>query len=115
MLDETAFDPPHIPVLSNYTADVHGSDPDSIRTRLFYQLFNPVMWVGCLTTAMDQQIDTFVEFGGGLGDAEDPADKRPNLESIIKKTLRAAKYEADYVPAINVESIESAAKTLTEY
>lgn len=112
VLDDTTFASPRIPVLSNYTAGAHDADPDSIRTRLFYQLFNPVMWVGCLRAAMDEQIDTFVEFGGGLGDGDDPADKRPNLESIIKKTLRASKYEADYVPAINVETIESAAQAL---
>lgn len=113
VLDATQFNAPRVPVLSNYTAEVHDPDPDSIRTRLFYQLFNPVNWVGCLSTAMAAGVDTFMEFGGGLGEAEEPGGKRPNLESIIKKTLRAAKYEADYVPAINVETIEAAAQNLS--
>ena len=54
-------------------------------------------------------VDTFVEFGGGLGKADEPSGKRPNLEGIIKKTLKSRDYEATYVGAINCESIEAAA------
>ena len=110
VLDATAFDQPKTDVLANYTATVHDSDPESIRTRLFFQLFNPVNWAGCLQTAIERDVDTFVEFGGGLGKAEKPAGKRPNLESIIKKTLKSRNHEADYVAAINCDSIQSAAK-----
>ena len=77
-------------MLSNYTGGLHDAEPASIRTRLFFQLFNPVNWVGCLNTAIAQQVTTFVEFGGGLGAEEGPAAKRPNLESIIRKTLKGS-------------------------
>ncbi len=113
VLDATTFATPGTEVLANYTAGVHDPDAESIRTRLFFQLFNPVNWVGCLQTAMEQGVDTFVEFGGGLGKAEEPAGKRPNLEGIIKKTLKSRDYDADYVAAINCESIRAAALHLT--
>lgn len=109
VLDATRFSEPSFAVLSNYTADIHDADPNGIRTRLFYQLFNPVNWVGCLQTAMQEGITTFVEFGGGIGKADEPSGKRPNLESIIKKSLKVAGYEADYVSAINVDSVQAAA------
>jgi [acyl-carrier-protein] S-malonyltransferase len=112
VLEATPFAAPGNAVLANYTASAHDSDPESIRTRLFFQLFNPVDWVGCLQTAMERGVDTFVEFGGGLGKADDPAGKRPNLESIIKKTLKSRDYEADYVAAINCESIRTTALQL---
>jgi [acyl-carrier-protein] S-malonyltransferase len=108
-LDRTAINPPAVPVLSNYTAGVHEADGDSIRTRLFFQLFNPVNWVGCLNTAVAEGVTTFVEFGGGLGAGEGPEAKRPNLESIVRKTLKSAGLEADHVAAINVETLRAAA------
>jgi [acyl-carrier-protein] S-malonyltransferase len=108
VLDATEFAESSIKVLSNYTAGVHDSDADSIRTRLFFQLFKPVNWVGCLQTAIAAGVDTFVEFGGGLGKADEPAGKRPNLESIIKKTLKVSGHEADYVAVINLETLELA-------
>jgi [acyl-carrier-protein] S-malonyltransferase len=113
VLDATEFAAPATDVLANYTAGAHDADPDSIRTRLFFQLFNPVNWVGCLQTAMERGVDTFVEFGGGLGKAEEPAGKRPNLEGIIKKALKSGGHEADYVAAINCESIHAAGLQLT--
>lgn len=112
VLDATNFDPPACQVLANYTGNVHEPDANGIRSRLFFQLFSPVKWVGCLRTAMEQDVDTFVEFGGGLGSTDDPAEKRPNLESIIKKTLRARKYEAAYIASINCATLRTAAEQL---
>jgi [acyl-carrier-protein] S-malonyltransferase len=108
-LEEVAFVRPQVGVLSNYTGGLHDADPDSIRTRLFFQLFNPVNWVGCLTTAIAEQVTTFIEFGGGLGAEEGPAAKRPNLESIIRKTLKAGGVEARHHAAINCETLRAAA------
>lgn len=108
VLDATEFHAPQVPVLSNYTGELHDADPASIRTRLFFQLFNPVNWVGCLTTAMGQGITGFIEFGGGIGKGEGPAEKRPNLESIIRKTLRASGYEAGYQAVINSATLKEA-------
>jgi [acyl-carrier-protein] S-malonyltransferase len=108
-LDRAAFSAPEVGVLSNYTGGLHEAEPASIRTRLFFQLFNPVNWVACLNTAIAQQVTTFVEFGGGLGAEEGPAAKRPNLESIIRKTLKASGVEARHVAAINCETLRAAA------
>ncbi len=113
VLDETTFNSPTCQVLANYTGNVHESDARGIRSRLFFQLFSPVKWVGCLRTAMEQGIDTFIEFGGGLGSADEPAGKRPNLESIIKKTLRSRQYEADYFASINCGTLQAATEQLT--
>lgn len=113
-LDETAFAVPAIGVLSNYSAGVHEPEADAMRTRLFFQLFNPVNWVGCLATAMQQGITHFIEFGGGIGNGETPAEKRPNLESIVNKTLKSAGYEAQYLPAINCTSIRTTAVNFSE-
>ena len=52
VLDSVEFGQADCQVLSNYTGVAHEEEPDSIRTRLFFQLFNPVNWVGCLDTAM---------------------------------------------------------------
>ncbi|RLB66668.1 MAG: malonyl CoA-acyl carrier protein transacylase [Deltaproteobacteria bacterium] len=112
VLDETNFNTPNCQVLANYTGNIHEPDAKGIRSRLFFQLFSPVKWVGCLRTAMEQNVDTFIEFGGGLGSSEDPAEKRPNLESIIKKTMRARKFEADYFASINCGTLQSAAEQL---
>ncbi len=109
-LDATPFAPPAIGVLSNYTASLHDAAAGAIRTRLFFQLFNPVDWVGCLATAMQQGISHMIEFGGGIGSGEGPADKRPNLESIVRKTLKGANYEAQYAAAINSATLRAAAE-----
>jgi len=112
VLDATEFGTSPVQVLSNYTAGVHDAEANSIRTRLFFQLFKPVNWVGCLQTAINEGVDTFVEFGGGLGSAEEPSGKRPNLESIIKKTLKVSGHEANYMAAINVDTLAAARDNL---
>jgi len=108
-LERAAFSVPTVAVLSNYTGGLHEAEPASIRTRLFFQLFNPVNWVGCLNTAISQQVTTFIEFGGGLGADDGPAAKRPNLEGIIRKTLKASGVEARHIAAINCETLRAAA------
>jgi [acyl-carrier-protein] S-malonyltransferase len=94
-------------VLSNYTGVAHEEEPDSIRTRLFFQLFNPVKWLGCMKTATEEGVTKFIEFGGGIGKGEGPAEKKPNLQSIINKNLRALEHEADYAAAINVDTLKA--------
>ena len=101
-----------VDVLSNYTGTLHDADSRAIRSRLFFQLFNPVRWFACIQTAFEQDINCIVEFGGGIGSGEAPAEKRPNLESMIKKALKLSAYEADYFPAINVAGIYAIADTL---
>jgi hypothetical protein len=46
-----------------------------------------------------------VEFGGGIGTATEPDGKRPNLEGMIKKSLRGSDYEVQYLSAINSQSL----------
>ena len=108
-LSETAFMQPTIDVLSNYSGKYHPTDTDTIRANLFFQLFHPVDWVGCLRTALDNGANLFMEFGGGIGSGESPAEKRPNLEGIIKKFIRREKPRPEYIPAINVDTIKAAA------
>jgi [acyl-carrier-protein] S-malonyltransferase len=114
VLERTPFEAPVIDVLSNFTGKLHEPAAGAIRSRLFFQLFNPVRWVGCMSTAIDAGIDTIVELGGGIGKGEGAQNKRPNLETIVKKSLKWREREARYLPAINVGTIRAAAQQLLE-
>lgn len=111
VLDAARIDGPSCRVLSNYTGDYHDTDSQQIKARLFFQLFHPVNWVGCLQTALEDGVDQVIEIGGGIGPGETPAEKRPNLESIVKKAARAAGKNIEYLPAINVETIAAAGRS----
>ena len=108
-LNQVEIKAPNIKVLSNYTGGFHEADADTIKSRLFFQLFHPVNWVDCMQSALDSGATLFVEFGGGIGTGEGPAEKRPNLESIIKKFTRRADPKPEYLPAINIATIKAAA------
>ena len=112
VLDGVEFGPLGIETLSNYTGALHDSEPRAIRSRLFFQLFNPVRWFACMETAFDKGMNCIVEFGGGIGQGETPAEKRPNLEGMIKKALKARSQEAAYFPAINAAGIRATAEDL---
>jgi len=99
-------------VLSNYTGEPHDDDAGSIKARLFFQLFNPVHWIDCMQYAAGAGVSTIIEFGGGIGKGDGPADKRPNLESVARKSLKHLGHEAQYVAAINAAGIRAAAETL---
>jgi [acyl-carrier-protein] S-malonyltransferase len=111
-LDTTEFASVTTDVVSNYTGKLHTSSPDAIRSRLFFQLFNPVQWVGCMNTAIDAGIDAVIEFGGGIGKGDGPDGKRPNLETIVKKTLKGRDHQGQYLPAINAATIRTTAEQL---
>lgn len=112
VLDAAVMAAPAIRVLSNYSGTHHQPDPAAIKTRLFFQLFHPVNWIGNLQTAFADGITTIVEFGGGLGSGPNPADKRPNLESMVKKALRGTDYSVQYHAAINSQTLREAAEAL---
>jgi len=112
VLDATEFAPVATGVLSNYTGTLHTSSPEAIRSRLFFQLFNPVQWVACMNTAIDFGLDAVIEFGGGIGKGEGPNGKRPNLETIVKKTLKSREQRTEYLPAINAATIRATAEHL---
>ena len=108
VLEAAEFESSDVQVLSNFSGGFHESNPADIRARLFFQLFHPVLWHSNLQTAFGSGIQTIIEFGGGIGPATEPDGKRPNLEGMIKKTLRASGHEAHYVAAINERSLKDA-------
>jgi len=108
VLETAAFELSDVRVLSNFTGGFHEPDPVDIRARLFFQLFHPVLWNLNLQTAFGDGVKTIFEFGGGIGTATEPDGKRPNLEGIIKKTLRATGHEAHYLAVINNQSLGDA-------
>ena len=112
VLEATPFAEPALGVLSNYTGRLHDPDAKAIRSRLFFQLFNPVRWHACMSTALDDGVDTIVELGGGIGKGEGPAEKRPNLEGIVKKSLKSRDQQAQYLPAVNSAGIRAAGQQL---
>ncbi len=97
---------PAIKVLSNYTGGFHGDDVEEIKERLYLQLKHPVMWDANLNTALADGVGRIYEFGGGIGSGG-PAEKRPNLEGMIKKAVRSLDPRPDYIPAINAATIEA--------
>ena len=109
VLEEASFGPAEARVLSNYTGGFHEADPAKIRDGLYYQLFNPVMWHANLLTAFGDGVKMIFEFGGGIGSAETPDGKRPNLEGMIKRASKAAEYEAQYRSAINAPTVKETA------
>ncbi len=112
VLEQAAFSSPGFCVLSNFTGGVHDDHTDSIRSRLFMQLFNPVLWHKNLVTAGELGAGIMIEFGGGLGKGETAADKRPNLESIVKKTFRGSESPPAYYAVINAQSLEETVAAL---
>lgn len=113
VLERTPFATPRTTVLSNYTGKPHAPEADAIRSRLFFQLFNPVRWVACMNSAIDAGVDTVIELGGGIGKGEGPEWKRANLESIVKKSLKWRDHQAQYASAINAAGIRAAAEQLS--
>jgi [acyl-carrier-protein] S-malonyltransferase len=107
VLQEASFSEPVIRVLSNFTGGFHDGDAESIRSRLFFQLFHPVLWHANLLTALDTGVSSIIEFGGGIGPGE-PDAKRPNLEGMIKKAMRGMEPAAYYLAAINLQSLGNA-------
>ena len=106
VLEAANFDTPQCDVLSNFTGNFHDPSADSIRSRLFMQLFNPVLWHQNLQRAGEAGATLMIEFGGGLGKGETAAEKRPNLESIVKKTFRGAEKVPEYRSVINLQTLE---------
>lgn len=109
VLEAAEFAASETGVLSNFTGQVHDSDPASIRSGLFFQLFHPVLWHANMQTAFEQGIDCVFEFGGGIGPADEPAGKRPNLQGMIKRILRASGRAAEYQAVINHATMASSA------
>ncbi len=114
VLEMAGFDLSDVRVLSNFTGSYHEPDPVDIRARLFFQLFHPVLWHSNLQTAFSDGVEMIIEFGGGIGTASEPDGKRPNLEGMIKKTLRFSGHEAQYLAAMNSQSLKVTADFVAE-
>lgn len=112
VLDAAEMQAPACRVLSNYTGMRHDPEPTTIKTRLFSQLFHPVNWIGNLETAFHDGVAAIIEFGGGLGSGANPEDKRPNLESMIKKAQRGSEHNVAYYAAINSQTLRQTAEAL---
>ena len=103
-LEQADITSPSVDVLSNFTGRVHDRDPDSIRSRLFLQLFNPVLWHQNLISAGQYGVDLMIEFGGGIG--KSATSKRPNLEGIVKRAFKGSESAPDYLSVINPATLE---------
>jgi [acyl-carrier-protein] S-malonyltransferase len=114
ILDKAPLTSPQIRVLSNYTGRFHDDDPQIIKSRLFWQLTNPVRWHENLINALGSGLNTFVEFGGGIGKGDTPADKKPNLAAIIKKATRKADVPPTYHAVINCDTLLETASLFSE-
>jgi [acyl-carrier-protein] S-malonyltransferase len=112
VLDKADLVPPTVQVLSNYTGGYHEADPSSIKSKLFFQLFHPVLWINNLQKALEDGVTLFIELGGGIGSGDVPSDKRPNLEGVIKKAMRGTDHQALYLSAINSQTLGATADTL---
>ena len=111
-LEQADIQSPKIQIMSNFTGEAHNESPDSIRSRLFLQLFNPVLWHKNLTAIGQSEATTLIEFGGGLGKGETAGEKRPNLEGIVKKTFRGADNAPRYLCAINASTMRETVQTV---
>jgi [acyl-carrier-protein] S-malonyltransferase len=96
---------PNFSVLSNYTGLPHQEDALSIQSKLFFQLFSPVKWVDCMTYAFNTGVENIYEFGGGIGSGVEPSEKKPNLQSMMKKFSIFLKRDVSYCGVINVDSV----------
>ncbi|NKB63398.1 MAG: acyltransferase domain-containing protein [Gammaproteobacteria bacterium] len=112
-LEQADFCSPEIGVMSNFTGGSHNEYPGSIKSRLFLQLFNPVLWHRNLQALGAAEVQLFIEFGGGLGKGDTAGEKRPNLEGIVKKTFRGMEGAPDYLSVINAQTLEAAVAALS--
>ena len=60
-----------------------------------------------MTNAVADGASSIIEFGGGIGKGETAAEKRPNLEGIVKKTFRRAENPPSYRAVINLPTLEA--------
>lgn len=105
-LEQADFAAASCSVLSNFTGGAHADNADSIRSRLFMQLINPVLWHQNLLTAAEHGATAMIEFGGGLGNGETAAEKRPNLETMVHKTFQGSATAPAYHAVINQQTLQ---------
>ena len=112
-LESTEFLSPEFMVACNTTGRFHDSDVDEIRSNLYHQIFQPVRWSDNLTAIGEAGVDAIIEFGGGLGAGESPADKRPNLAGMIARAYRRSNPRPAYHSVINLQTLEATCNALS--
>lgn len=112
VLEDEEFAPPKFPVASNYTGSFHDGNSNCIRQNLYCQLFHPVLYYENLMIVAESGVDTVIEFGGGLGQGNDPSSKRPNLAGTIMRAYRRISPRPKYYSVINQKSLEETLKAL---
>ncbi|MCI1982248.1 MAG: ACP S-malonyltransferase [Oscillospiraceae bacterium] len=65
VLKDVSVQAPKIPVYSNYTARLYGTDAAGIRENIFRQISHPVLWQKILEDMKAQGADIFIETGAG--------------------------------------------------
>ena len=65
VLDGVTFSAPKLPVLSNVSGTLHGSDPAVIKDAMLRQVTESVRWSDCIKCAIGAGAKDFVEFGPG--------------------------------------------------
>ncbi|GIS91533.1 MAG: hypothetical protein CM1200mP20_15740 [Pseudomonadota bacterium] len=85
VLDEAEIHSPDIQVLSNYTGTFHDSDSHTIKSCLFWQLFNPVLWNNNLIAAADSGIDRSLSLEAESAAAKHRPRKNPISRASSKK------------------------------
>ncbi len=65
VLDGVTFSAPKLPVLSNVSGTLHGSDPAAIKDAMLRQVTESVRWSDCIKCAIGAGAKDFVEFGPG--------------------------------------------------
>jgi len=113
-LEAAQFNQPSINVLSNFSGTFHEPQGNAIRTKLFLQLFHPVLWYDNMSQALLSKVSNVIEFGGGVGKGTHPNDKKPNLASITKRILRSNNNPSRYHAVINLKTLEETMETLEQ-
>ncbi len=111
-LDAANLELPAVPVASNVSGTFHENDLQSIRSNLYLQLFKPVRWHANLMTIADHGVDAVIEFGGGIGGGNNPAEKRPNLAGTVTRSYRRISPRPSYHSVINEKTLGQTVESL---
>ena len=65
-----------------------------------------MLWHQNLLSAIESGVTTVIEFGGGIGKGTPPAEKNPNIASIVKRAFRGAERIPTYHAVINTGTLE---------
>jgi [acyl-carrier-protein] S-malonyltransferase len=95
-LAKIKISPPVVPVISNVTAQPHGS-PAEISARLVEQVTSPVLWENSMRYLLAQGFTRFIELGPGTA-----------LSGFMKRIDKTAQM----LNVANVTGLEATTKTL---